>query len=72
MKTKYKYMEGDSKSDKQESLRDSLPNDSDIPEPPRFRYTGLQTDRINERLLAYNVRTLWVCIPIVYVIVYFI
>ena len=72
MRTKYKYMEGDSSSDKQESLRDSLPNDSDIPEPTRFRYIGLQTDRINEELLAYNVRALWVCIPIVYIIFYFI
>lgn len=65
-------MDGDSKSDKQESLRDSLPNDSDIPEPTRFRHTGLQTDRINEKLLAYNVRALWVCVPIVYIILYFI
>ena len=72
MRTKHLNMDSDSKSDKQESLRDSLPNDSDIPEPPRFRYTGLQTDRINERLLAYNVRTLWICIPLVYIIVSFI
>ena len=71
MKTKYKHMEGDSKSDKQESLRNSLPNDSDIPEPHGFRYIGLQTDRINKKLLAYNVRTLWMCIPIVYIIFYF-
>jgi hypothetical protein len=65
-------MEGDSSSNKQESLRDSLPNDSDISEPPRFRYTSLQTDRINEKLLAYNVRSLWMCVPIVYIIFYFI
>jgi hypothetical protein len=65
-------MDSDSKSDKQESFRDSLPNDSDIPEPHGFRHIGLQTDRINERLLAYNVRTLWICIPIVYIIVSFI
>lgn len=69
MTIKYKYMGSDSKSDKQESLRDSLPNDSDIPEPHGFRHIGLQTDRINQRLLAYNVRTLWICIPIVYIIV---
>ena len=72
MRTKYKHMEVDSKSDKQESLRDSLPNDSDIPEPLGFRHIGLQTDRINEKLLAYNVRALWVCVPIVYIILYFI
>jgi hypothetical protein len=72
MKIKYKYMEGDSSSNKQESLRDSLPNDSDISEPPRIRYTSLQTDRINKKLLAYNVRSLWLCVPIVYIIFYFI
>lgn len=72
MRTKQLNMDSDSKSDKQESLRDSLPNDSDIPEPLGFRHIGLQTDRINKKLLAYNVRTLWLCIPIVYIIVSFI
>ena len=72
MRIKHKYMDSDSRSDKQESLGNSLPNDSDIPEPFGFRHIGLQTDRINERLLAYNVRTLWICIPIVYIIVSFI
>lgn len=72
MKTKYLNMDSDSKGDKQESLGDSLPNDSDIPEPLGFRHTGLQTDRINERLLAYNVRSLCMCVPIVYIIFYFI
>jgi hypothetical protein len=64
-------MDGDSSSDKQESLRDSLPNDSDIPEPFRFRHTGLQTDRINEKVLVYNVRALCFCVPIVYFILCF-
>ena len=71
MRTKYKNMDGDSSSDKQESLRDSLPNDSDIPEPFRFRHTGLQTDTINEELLAHNVRVICFCIPILYIILCF-
>lgn len=72
MKAKYLNMDSDSKSDKQESFRDGLPNDIDIPEPYGFRYTGLQTDRINQKLLEYNVRTLWICVPIIYIIFCFI
>ena len=65
-------MDSDSKSNKQENDRDSMSSNRDIPEPLGFRYISLQTDRINEKLLAYNVRTLWMCIPIVYIIVSFI
>lgn len=64
---KHKNMDSDSEN-KQKSLGDSLPNDSDLSEPSRFRHIGLQTDRINEKLLGYNVRALWLCIPIVYII----
>lgn len=57
--------EGDSK---QKSAGNSLPNDSDFSEPPRVRHIGLQTDRINQRLLEYNVCALWFCVPIVLII----
>ena len=64
-------MEGEN-CDNKKNDRNTLSSNRDIPEPTRFRHTGLQTDRINEKLLAYNVRALWVCVPIVYIIVHFI
>lgn len=49
---------------KQKSTRDSLPNDSDFSEPPRVRHIGLQTDEFNQRLLEYNVHSIWIGICI--------
>jgi len=66
---KIKTMDGDS-SDKQKSRRDSLPNDSDISEPPRVRHIGLQTDAINQRLLDYNVNSIWVSIGILIIVAF--
>jgi len=66
---KIKTMEGDS-SDKQKSRRDSLPNDSDISEPPRVRHIGLQTDAINQRLLDYNVNSIWISIGILIIVAF--
>ena len=56
-------MDGDG-SDKQKGRRDSLPNDSDLSKPIRVRHIGLQTDAINQRLLDYNVNSIWVSIGI--------
>ena len=44
---------------------DSLPNDSDFSKPVWVRYFGLQTDSVNQRLLEYNVRAIFVSIPII-------
>lgn len=51
-----------------ESDGDSLPNDSDFPKPIWVRYFSVQTDTINQRLLEYNVRALWLCIPIIIIV----
>ena len=66
---KLKMMDGDS-SDKQKSRRDSLPNDSDISEPSRVRHIGFQTDAINQRLLDYNVNSIWVSIGILIIVAF--
>ena len=67
--TKVKIMDGDG-SDKQKSRRDSLPNDSDLSEPSRVRHIGLQTDAINQRLLDYNVNSIWVSIGILIIVAF--
>lgn len=36
------------------------------------RYFGVQTNTINERLLAYNVRSIFVSIPIILFVLFFI
>ena len=59
--------EGDSK---QKSCGDSLPHDSDFSEPPRVRHIGLQTDAINQRLLDYNVNSIWVSIGILIIVAF--
>ena len=48
-----------------ESDGDSLPNDSDFPKPVWVRHFGLQTDSVNQRLLEYNVRAIFISIPII-------
>lgn len=67
--TKLKTMDGDS-SDKQKSRRNSLPNDSDISEPPRVRHIGFQTDAINQRLLDYNVNSIWISVCILIIVTF--
>lgn len=59
--------EGDSK---QKSTGDGLPNGSDFSEPFRVRHIGLQTDAINQRLLEYNVRSIWVGILVVLIVTF--
>jgi hypothetical protein len=44
---------------------DSLPNDSDFSKPLWVRYFGLQTESVNQRLLEYNVRSIFVSVPII-------
>jgi hypothetical protein len=44
---------------------DSLSNDSDFSKPVWVRYFGIQTDSVNQRLLEYNVRAIFVSIPII-------
>ena len=58
----------DSDGDKQKNIGDNMPDDSDFSEPPRVRYFGLPLDAVNERLLDYNVRSLCICVPIIYFI----
>ena len=64
-------MDSDCDKNKQENIGDNLPNDSDIPEPFGLRHVSLQTNAINERLLDYNVRALYLCVPILYFILCF-
>jgi hypothetical protein len=66
-------MDSDSKNEqnKQESIGDKFFNDSDISNPLEF-YISLQINAINKRLLDYNVRSLYLCVPIIYIIIYFI
>ena len=65
--TKNKIMDGEGDS-KQKSCGDSLPHDSDFSEPPRVRHIGLQTDAINQRLLEYNVHSIWIGICVLLVV----
>jgi hypothetical protein len=60
-------MDSDSKNEqnKQESIGDKFFNDSDISESFRVRYISLQINAINKRLLDYNVRSLYLCVPII-------
>lgn len=47
---------------------DSLSNDSDLSKPIWVRYFGLQTNTVNQRLLEYNVRSIWISIPIILIV----
>jgi hypothetical protein len=66
---KNKTMDSEGDSDKKSS-GDSLPNGSDFSEPPRVRHIGLQTDTINQRLLEYNVRSIWLGILVILIITF--
>jgi hypothetical protein len=57
--TKHAMMDGD-ESSKQKSDRYSLSIDSDFSKPIWVRHIGVQTDTVNERLLAYNVHSIWI------------
>jgi hypothetical protein len=56
---------------KQEDIGDNLSGVKFIPKPFWFRHFGLQTDTINERLLAYNVRVICFGGPIIWFILSF-
>jgi hypothetical protein len=64
---KHNTMDSERRSN-EKSDGDSLPNDSDFSKPIWVRYFSVQTDTINQRLLEHNVRTLWLCIPIIIII----
>lgn len=53
---------------KQKSAGDNLSNDSDFSEPPRVRHTGFQTDAVNQRLLEYNVHSIWISICVLLIV----
>jgi hypothetical protein len=57
-------MDGDSYRHEKENGDNQL-DDSDLSKPFWVRYFGLQTDTIDQRLLEYNVRSLWIGLPIV-------
>ena len=55
----------------EESVGDKQPNDSDFSKPFWVRYFSVQTDTINQQLLEYNVRSIWVGLPIVIIVLLF-
>lgn len=57
--------------DKQKDDWDRLSNDGYFPKPIWVRYFGVQTNEVNKRLLEHNVRSLFVCGPIIWFIIYF-
>jgi hypothetical protein len=57
-------MDGDSYRNEKENGNNQL-DDSDLSKPIWVRRFGLQNDSINKRLLEYNVRSLWIGVPIV-------
>lgn len=52
-------MEGDSYRNEKEN-GDSQLDDGDLSKPFWVRLFGIQTDSIDQRLLEYNVRSIWV------------
>ena len=59
--------EGDSK---QKSIGHDMSDDCDFSKPIGVRHIGLQVDAINQRLLEYNVRSLWISIPIIIIVAF--
>lgn len=57
---------------KQEDDGDHMFSSKQLPKPFWVRHFGLQTDTINERLLAYNVRLVCFGGPIFWFLLYFI
>ena len=69
--TKIKLMDGD-ESNKQEDTGDSLFSNKQFPESVRIRHISLQINSINQRLLVFNGRTiflggliLWAILPFI-------
>lgn len=60
-------MDSEDYSDKK-SNSDNISNDSDFPKPIWVRYFSLQTDTINKRLLEYNVRSVFIGLSIIVII----
>lgn len=58
----------DNDGDKQEETRNNMSSDSEFSESFWIRFTGLQIDTINQRLLDYNAYTICVGCPILYII----
>jgi len=58
--TKIKQMDG-GECTKQEDAGDSLFGFGHLSKPFWVRHFGLQTDSINQRLLEHNVRFVWIC-----------
>lgn len=63
-------MDSESNSDKK-SDSNSVSDDRDVPEPLWFRYTGVQVNSMDKRLLEYNVRSLWIGIGIIFIVLCF-
>jgi hypothetical protein len=63
-------MDGDSYRNEKEN-GNSQSDDGDLSKPFWVRRFGLQNDSINQRLLEYNVRSLWVGVPIVIFVLLF-
>ena len=63
-------MDSERNGDKK-STGDNQSNDSDFSKPVWVRYFGVQADTINQRLLEYNVRSVWVGVPIVIFVLLF-
>jgi hypothetical protein len=57
---------------KQEDAGDSMPSDRNLPKPFWVRHLGLQTDAINQRLLDYNVRIVFVGGSFLWLVLHFI
>jgi hypothetical protein len=62
---------GNSDSDNKEEDSDSLFSHRHFSKPVWVRYFGVQADTINQRLLEYNVRSIWVGVPIVIFVLLF-
>lgn len=65
--SKKTHMDSD-EDDRQKSTRDSLSSDCNFSKPIWVRHIGIQTDTINQRLLDYNVSSIWIGIGIILII----
>jgi hypothetical protein len=54
-----------SDNDKQEGDRYTMFGSGQLSKPVWVRYFGFQTNSVNQRLLEYNVRAIFISIPIV-------
>lgn len=65
---KYQNMDSEEKSNEKND-GDNLANDSDVPKPFWVRPFGLQNDRINKRLLEYNVYSVFIGLSIILLVI---